>query len=284
MKSARHQGLNDRIRLAAAERNSDPQRLRRAVVFHRLLARLAPHGFVLKGGFCLEARLPGVARATKDLDLVGNVGAVSSQDELLDWLEPMLTDLDSHDGFSFECPGVHTLRVDTPWPAWRLKVIAMVDGAPFESVIVDVVGQFSETEGGVETITLASPLSVPGFHPVDVLAVDVYQHAAEKLHAYSRIYAGDRPSSRVKDLVDVVLLVEAGLLDNPRRLRHRLQVVWIMRDQSAPPATLPAPPRAWEPDFAAYAAQLRLTTVTVGGAYRLIADLYAIAIQEGPSE
>lgn len=239
---------------------------------------------MLKGGFCLEARLPGVARATKDLDLVGNVGAVSSQDELLDWLEPMLTDLDSHDGFSFECPGVHTLRVDTPWPAWRLKVIAMVDGAPFESVIVDVVGQFSETEGGVETITLASPLSVPGFHPVDVLAVDVYQHAAEKLHAYSRIYAGDRPSSRVKDLVDVVLLVEAGLLDNPRRLRHRLQVVWIMRDQSAPPATLPAPPRAWEPDFAAYAAQLRLTTVTVGGAYRLIADLYAIAIQEGPSE
>ncbi len=36
-----------------------------------------------------------------------------------------------------------------------------------------------------------------------VRAVDLNQHAAEKLHALTRQY-GDRPNTRVKDLVDVL--------------------------------------------------------------------------------
>ncbi len=284
MKPARHQGLTDRIRLAAADRKVDPQRLRRAVVFHRLLARLSSHGVVLKGGFCLEVRLPGVARATRDLDLVGDLAGLASEDDLLDWLEPLLTAVNAEDGFSFECVAPQSLKVDSAWPAWRLKVLAKVDGAPFESVVLDLVGQVSETEGAVEVITVEPPLSAPGFHPVEVVAVDVYQHAAEKLHAYARIYAGERPSSRVKDLVDVVLLLEAGLLEDSARLNWRLGVVWAFRDHAAPPPALPAPPRAWEPDFAGYAANLRLATGSLDAAYQLVVDRYAAATQEGPTQ
>jgi hypothetical protein len=47
-------------------------RLRKRVVFERLLARLeavAPEGWYLKGGFALELRLGGMARTTKDVDI-----------------------------------------------------------------------------------------------------------------------------------------------------------------------------------------------------------------------
>jgi hypothetical protein len=86
--------------------------------------------------------------------------------------------------------------------------------------------------------------------------VDVAQHAAEKFHAMARTDAGDRPSS-VKDLVDVVLLVEAGLLPHPD-LPGRLQTVWQVRDAVPPPAQLPAFPAAWLGDYAAMAAELDL--------------------------
>ncbi|MGH2387799.1 MAG: nucleotidyl transferase AbiEii/AbiGii toxin family protein, partial [Chloroflexota bacterium] len=48
------------------------QRLRRAVAFERLLARLlivAPNRWMLKGGLALDFRLGARARATKDMDL-----------------------------------------------------------------------------------------------------------------------------------------------------------------------------------------------------------------------
>lgn len=88
-------------------------------------------------------------------------------------------------------------------------------------------------------------------------AVDVAQHAAEKFHAMARTYAGGRPSSRVKDLVDVVLLAEAGLLPHPD-LASRLQTVWQVRDGVPPPAQLPEFPAAWLGDYAAMAAELDL--------------------------
>ena len=88
-------------------------------------------------------------------------------------------------------------------------------------------------------------------------AVDVAQHAAEKFHAMARTYAGDRPSSRVKDLVDVVLLAEAGLLPHPD-LAGRLHTVWQVRDGVPPPAQLPEFPASWLADYAAMAAELDL--------------------------
>lgn len=47
-------------------------RLRKRVVFERLLARLAavaPDAWVLKGGFALELRLGSSARSTRDVDV-----------------------------------------------------------------------------------------------------------------------------------------------------------------------------------------------------------------------
>lgn len=62
--------VGHRIRTAAEAQHVDAARLRRHLVFERIMARLAAGGqWVLKGGYCLEVRLGLAARATQDLDL-----------------------------------------------------------------------------------------------------------------------------------------------------------------------------------------------------------------------
>jgi nucleotidyltransferase AbiEii toxin of type IV toxin-antitoxin system len=74
-------------------------------------------------------------------------------------------------------------------PGWRATVRATVAGSHFESIKLDVVARPGEIDGGVEKLELAPLLpGIAGHRAVSVLAVDVNQHAAEKLHAYSRIY------------------------------------------------------------------------------------------------
>lgn len=271
-----HQSLTDRIRMAAHAQGVDPQRLRRNVVFQRLLARLAPHGLVLKGGYCLEARLGGLARTTKDLDLVGRLAATSDPEALIDVLDELLDD-DLDDGFTFRPQRPRELRSDEERRAWRMTVEARVDGALFESVKLDLVGQVDEVHGATEVLALPPPLPGAGHGPVEVVAVDVYQHAAEKYHAYSRLYARERPSSRVKDLVDLVLLVESGLLVDIDRLAARLRVVWSERDGAEPPGVLPDPPADWVEVYRRYAADLDLPVGSLDEAAVLVSLPYTTA-------
>lgn len=281
-RSDRQRSVNDRIRLAAAARGVDANRLRRSLVFHRVLARLGPHGFVLKGGFCLEVRLPDSARATKDIDLVGRVATTTDSEQLLNDLDELLDDGADQDGFTFQLARPVRLRDEgADNHAWRISVTARLDGAEFEKVKLDVVGQLAEVQGAIETITVPPPVSIPGYADVAIQAVDVYQHAAEKFHAYARIYAYDRPSSRVKDLVDLVLLIESALLVDLARLRERLTVVYTERDGTLPPQLLPEPPGSWDEPYAALAADLNLTAATPDAAYDLVAASYAAAWDEG---
>jgi len=64
--------LSDRLKHQATEEGADIDRLRKRIAFERFLARLFEHEpsrWVLKGGYALELRLEGRARATKDIDL-----------------------------------------------------------------------------------------------------------------------------------------------------------------------------------------------------------------------
>lgn len=278
----RQRAVNDRIRIAAATQRVDANRLRRSLVFHRLLARLGPHGFVLKGGFCLEVRLRHSARTTKDVDLVGSAATTNDSEYVLDTLDGILdsTEGSSSDGFTFDVGQPVRLRDQgTRGHAWRVSVTARLDGAEFERVKLDVVGQLTEVQGATEPLTVPPPVSIPGLPEVVIEAVDVYQHAAEKFHAYARTYAHDRPSSRVKDLVDLVLLIESGLLCDPVRIGERLAVVYAERDNALPEPNLPNPPGDWKRPYAALATELGVTAVNTDAAYELVADWYAAALQ-----
>jgi hypothetical protein len=78
--------LEDRLKHAQNEQVG-LSRLRKRVVFERLLARLTVHAadeWVLKGGFALELRLDELSRSTKDIDVDWRLGEEDATEILLD--------------------------------------------------------------------------------------------------------------------------------------------------------------------------------------------------------
>lgn len=78
--------LEDRLKHAQNEQVG-LSRLRKRVVFERLLARLTAHAadeWVLKGGFALELRLDELSRSTKDIDVDWRLGEEDATEILLD--------------------------------------------------------------------------------------------------------------------------------------------------------------------------------------------------------
>ena len=158
----------------------------------------------------------------------------------------LATDVD--DGFLVRVIGArpHAIRDGS---GVRLSVSVDLARRPFATVRLDVVSRPDEVLGGTEVVTLAPVLLVPGWPPVAVPSVDLGQHLAEKLHALCTMDAHSRPSTRVKDLVDVVLLIEAGVIDEPHAAQ-RLRAVFAVRDSQVPVA-LPKPPDDWANGYAA---------------------------------
>lgn len=228
--------LDARLILVAREQGVDVNRLRRHLTFQRMLRRLASDGpWVLKGGFLLEARLGARARATRDLDLAST--GTFTANELRDAvIEALLVDVDG-DGFVFRTSGVRGHAAADDGPGLHLSVSADLAGRPFATVRLDVVSRPEEIAGGVAPLVLPEVLVVEGWPPVMVDAVDPGQHTAEKFHALSEVDAHPRPSTRTKDLLDLVLLIDSGVLDEPRAA-DRLLAVFAARDHSAPPARL----------------------------------------------
>ena len=215
-------------------------RLRKRIVFERLLARLqvvAPDGWLLKGGFALELRLGGRARTTKDVDIDWIVGEGEATDFSLD-----AAALEMDDMFSFDVQRA-AMDDDLAGGGQRWTVRAELAGRNFERVAIDV--GFGKPPV-VEPVTLAASrlLEFAEIPTIAVPALAVEQHLAEKLHAYSRTYAGGQPSSRVKDLVDIVVIAHTTTVDGDR-LRQAVAAIFQRRDTHEPACVLASPPRDW---------------------------------------
>lgn len=87
-------------------------------------------------------------------------------------------------------------------------------------------------------------LEFAGVQGVEVSALAIEQHLAEKLHAYPREYAGGRPSARVKDLVDMGVIANMSAID-AAKLAQAIKVIFTRRAAHAVPASLPVPPAEW---------------------------------------
>lgn len=96
---------------------------------------------------------------------------------------------------------------------------------------------------GSELVRGEDLLSFAGIQPVTVASIPVEQHVGEKLHAYTRVYVSG-PSSRVKDLVDLILIAIHREL-GATRLRQALDGTFCARNTHPLPAVLPVPPAAW---------------------------------------
>jgi hypothetical protein len=254
------------------------ERLRRRAVFERLLVRLEhamPGQWVLKGGMALEVRLGDRARSTRDLDLaVRQAGedAATVRDHLI---EALATDPEG-DGFEFRVGQAKAIDLDEAGRAgWRFAVDARLDGRTFANVRLDVVARTEEISA-TDRITLRSMLAFAGFPDHEIEAVDPAQHFAEKLHAFTRPH-GDRANSRVKDLPDLLLLMDQGLAPTAELLatvRH----VFAVRSTHDLPTSLPDPPTDWAERYATLADELALDAVSVEAAMARLRPFWAATL------
>ena len=248
--------LEARLLRESREKGVDLQRLRRRAVFERLLVRLDlthPGVWVVKGGFALEVRMQERARSTRDLDL-GIRQEETDGETLRVKLIEALGDDPEGDGFTFAVGNPRTITADMGGrPGWRFRIRCSLAGREFANVRLDIVtraGEISDTE----MLPLPGVLSFAGFptHEIEIIARE--RHFAEKLHAMTRIY-GDRPSSRVRDLADLILMIEGGF-DDLLELWGAVDTVFEARATHPVPVEIPDPPESWRPTFADIASEL----------------------------
>lgn len=153
----------------------------------------------------------------------------------------------------------------------RYRAVASVAGRVFEELIIDV-GFAGEPVMAPDRLFTPGALSFAGIDPVSVPVAPLEQHLAEKLHAYSRTY-GDQPSSRPKDLIDMLLIADLARFDGGR-LRQIIEAVFTVRATHPVPGGLATPPESWRAPHRALALELGLDADLAAGvdAARLFLD------------
>lgn len=279
---ALRQALEHRLNSQSRESGVSIDRLRRRVIFERVVARLAhaePDSWVLKGGMALELRLHDRARVTKDIDL-GLRGSIGGGAELQERLVEALSIDPFDDHFALSAGPVTEMRPDGGGHlTWRSSVAASLAGRRFGGLKLDVSPRAHELDR-TDVLPLSNSLAFAEIAAPSVEVVDVNRHAAEKLHAMARDF-GDRENSRVRDLLDIVLLVESDLLDR-ERASAAVQQVWLERDDALPPAALPEFPASWHQRYEDLAADYVVAAETFPAAADLASALWvALQREEG---
>lgn len=151
----------------------------------------------------------------------------------------------------------------------RFRVTTSLAGRLFETFLLDV-GLRSSPFDEQDTLTTPDLLSFAEIEPVEVPAIPLERHIAEKLHAYTRRYRDDEPSSRVKDLIDIVLMSELASFEFTR-LRDSIVRTFDERDTHELPTALPAPPSEWSQPYRSLAEEIDLNPDLSAG-HRLAAN------------
>jgi len=237
----------------------DLNRLRRQVSFDRLLARLfreEPPPWVLKGGYALELRFKA-ARSTVDIDLTVQRVAASAGDDQNQIVRAMLqsaADVRLGDWFEFTLGPPALDLTAAPYGGARYPVEARMDERTFVRFHLDA-GIGDVVSPPLETIVCRDWLGFAGIQPSRVRMIGREQQFAEKLHAYT--LPRNSANSRVKDLVDMALLIGSGGLDKQRVL-NALHLTFNRRGTHDLPASLVLPPADWQVPFRALAEECRL--------------------------
>jgi hypothetical protein len=148
-----------------------------------------------------------------------------------------------YDFFSFTIRRTDDLDDADDFRAIRFHVTAELAGRIFDEFVVDV-GFVDSIATTPDTIQTSDLLSFADIEPVRVPALPLPQHVAEKVHACTRTYGeAARPSTRPKDLVDILLIAHAEHVD-AAQLRNALETTFGERAQQPLRSELPPPPQA----------------------------------------
>ena len=265
--AAFRRALEDRLQDIAGKEGVDLQRLRRQVAFDRLLARLfqaaQPRAlpWVLKGGYAMELRIKA-ARTTKDIDLT--MRSVFSSSEKKDDKKNLavLEKLQEAAAFSSDDFFVYTIGEPisdldaAPYGGARFPVEARLDGRVFVGFHLDV-GIGDAVMEPLEVIEGRDWLGFAGIASPSLYMIPREQQFAEKLHAYTLPRQG-AANSRVRDLVDMVLLIHSGTLAKAK-VAEAIRVTFDRRGTHAVPNVLPQPPTDWQKPYDALAKECGLS-------------------------
>lgn len=240
--------LEARLKQLVEKGAPDIQRLRRQVAFDGFLSRLfadPASPWVLKGGYAIELRIKE-ARATQDIDLVLKTTPRSRADDgELDRIRAALQDAADRDlgDFFIFTVGRQMKSLDAaPYGGARYPIKAAMAGRDFirfhlDAALGDAVLEPLEITVGRDWLAFA------GIRPGHFPTLSVEQHLAEKFHAYTLPRVS--PNTRVRDLVDILLLMRSTKL-NMKRVRDSLWTVFARRKTHPLPPWLEPPPPTWE--------------------------------------
>jgi hypothetical protein len=206
--AAFRRALTDRLRTKAESSRWTLPQLQRQMAYDRLLERLylVDDGWIVKGATALLARDIGV-RATIDIDIHRAAG-----------LDIVVADLrgaagqDIGDWFRFE--------VDAPRPiaaaldGVRLPVTASVGTTTWASFHVDIIGTDLRMTGEPDHVPPLARVTMPDVEQHGYRAYPLIDHIADKVAAMFELHGrAGGPSTRYKDLVDLVAIVLAASVD-----------------------------------------------------------------------
>jgi hypothetical protein len=273
--------LEERLKSLHAETGVPLQSLRLKVVIERLLARLffqASPPWLLKGGYAMELRYRPRARTTKDIDLSVKTLADSLSENLLQVREELqaAADVEQGDYFVFQIGEPSSELQGAPDGGARFPVNAILAGRSFARFHLDV-GFGDPVLSAPDDLVGQDFLGFANIAPARAMAIPKSQQFAEKIHAYTKPWT-DRPNTRVKDLVDLVLFLS---VDPPAvaEVRTALQRTFELRATHEIPVSLPAPPEDWKVPYEEMAREAQLDPLGIEAGFQLLGEYWTRYIE-----
>lgn len=250
--AAFRRALTDRLKAAAKGGRWTFQQLQRQVAYDRLIERLylLDDGWIVKGATALLARDIGV-RASLDVDPYREVAREIAEEELR-----RAAVADIGDWFRFEIGG----GIDIGNHSVRLSVNATIGATTWVEFHVDLVGSDLRMTGQPEDVPPLARGVIPEVGQRGYRAYPLVDHIADKVAAtYERHGEERRPSTRYRDLVDLVAIVTTASVGAASQ-RAALTSEFDRRGLTLPTSFV-VPDRAlWEPGYRAEARRSLLDT------------------------
>lgn len=270
--------LEERLRQREQKMGEPLVRMRKRLVFERCMVRLqrkTESPWVVKGGFALELRLGLGARMTKDLDLGVDLGYFGKREfSPAEVAQKLRDDLagEADEGFLFVvAQGAEQELPIQGVKCYRFTVESRLAGRRFETIKVDV-GLGDPLVPPLEDLAGSDLLSFAGIPPPVIRATSRAQHLAEKIHALTRPF-DDRINTRVKDMADIMLLMNLGL-PGQSVVRNAMKEIFVGRGSHEIPRRIEDPPVTWVSSFAVMAEDLKLAETTLDKAAARLNDYW----------
>jgi hypothetical protein len=215
--AAFRRALTDRLMSLAAGSRWSLSQLQRQMAYDRLLERLylLDDGWVVKGATALLAREFGM-RATIDVDVYRLQAPSAGETDLRSAVEQ-----DIGDWFRFEIGPPRAGGEGQP--GTRLPVTAYIGATPWARFHVDLVDADLRMTGDPDPVPPLARIDMPGVEQHGYRAYPLADHLADKVVATMQRYGGQAlPSTRFKDLVDLVAIVSGAELDAAKARRALL--------------------------------------------------------------